>query len=161
MFKTRGHSETVFYSFGAQPGDGSYPTAGLVVDRRGNLYGTTKEGGAYGDGTVFEITSAGAEKILYSFGSQSDDGMAPVAGLVFDTAGDLYGTTFAGGVYGYGTVFELTPAGTENVLHSFAGPPGDGRYPTAGLIFDTRGNLYGTTNSGGLYYDGTVFEVTP
>lgn len=64
-------------------------------------------------------------------------------------------------MYGDGTVFELTSAGAENVLHSFAGPPGDGLRPTAGLVLDTSGNLYGTTNGGGLYYNGTVFEVTP
>ncbi len=161
VFKTKGHTEIVLYSFGSRSGDGSYPAAVLVLDKDGNIYGTTKEGGAYGGGTVFEITSAGAEKILYSFGSQSGDGLEPVAGLVFDTAGNLYGTTFEGGVYGYGTVFELTFAGTEKVLHSFTGPPGDGHYPTAGLVFDRTGNLYGTTNGGGLYSEGIVFEVTP
>src|SRR5208337_600403 len=103
-------TEKVLYSFGSQSGDGNYPVAGLVFDKEANFYGTTHYGGAYGYGTVFEITSAGAEKVLYSFGGQAGDGAYPVAGLVFDKKGNLYGTTADGGAYGYGTVFEVTAA---------------------------------------------------
>ena len=154
-------TETVLYSFGSQSGDGYYPFAGLVFDKGGNLYGTTYGGGAYDIGTVFEITSAGTEKVLYSFGSQSGDGDSPEADLVLDTKGNLYGTTYGGGAYDNGTVFEITSAGTEKVLYSFGSQSGDGSYPYAGLVFDKGGNLYGTTPVSGLYFGGTVFEVTP
>jgi uncharacterized repeat protein (TIGR03803 family) len=158
--------EKVLYSFGGQPGDGWDPYATVVLDKAGNLYGTTLLGGAYGDGTVFEMTSTGEEKLLYSFGSQSGDGNEPTAALVLDTAGNLYGTTSQGGLYGveargYGTVFEITTGGTEKVLYEFGAQSGDGNYPIAGLVFDKKGNLYGTTEAGGAYGLGTVFVVTP
>ncbi len=157
---TAAGTEKVLYSFGSQPGDGTYPYAGLVFDKEGNLYGTTYSGGAHNKGTVFELTAAGTEKVLYSFGSQPGDGYNPYSGLVFDKEGNLYGTTYIGGADGYGTVFELTAAGTEIVLYSFGSQPGDGLYPYAGLVFDKKGNLYGTTNIGGADDLGTVFEVT-
>ncbi|MFZ0686144.1 MAG: choice-of-anchor tandem repeat GloVer-containing protein [Terriglobales bacterium] len=157
---TSAGEETVLYSFGSRSGDGSYPVAGLVLDTKDNLYGTTSGGGTHGGGTVFEISSAGEETLLYSFGSRSKDGNNPVAGLVFDTRGDLYGTTRLGGEHNEGTVFEITSAGEEKVLHSFGGRSGDGYNPVAGLVFDTKGNLYGTTQLGGEYNDGTVFEIT-
>jgi uncharacterized repeat protein (TIGR03803 family) len=153
-------TEAVLYNFGSRPDDGYYPYAGLTFDKKGNLYGTTSEGGAYSDGTVFEVTKDGTEKILYSFGSQAGDGAYPFAGLIFDKEGNLYGTTYEGGAYGDGTVFELTAAGTETVLYSFGSQTGDGTYPFAGLIFDKKGNLYGTTINGGAYGGGTVFELT-
>ncbi len=163
---TAAGSEKVLYSFGSQPRDGSGPYAGLIFDNAGNLYGTTSYGGAfkcsnaYVCGTVFELTAAGKEKILYSFGSYPGDGLVPEAGLIFDNAGNLYGTTFEGGASTNGTVFELTADGTEKILYSFSNGPGDGAYPIAGVIFDSNGNLYGTTSSGGAYYAGTVFELT-
>src|SRR5580700_9971470 len=155
--------EKVLHSFNGK--NGSTPYAGLIFDTAGNLYGTTFSGGAYGDGTVFELTpEAGGgwtETVLHSF--NGNDGSAPYAGLIFDTAGNLYGTTFSGGAYGDGTVFELTPeAGggwTGTVLHAFDG--NDGQFTYAGLIFDTTGNLYGTTLYGGAHGNGTVFELTP
>jgi len=153
-------TEKVLYNFGSHLGEGSYPHAGLIFDKEGNLYGTTWQGGAYGVGTVFEITSAGTEEVLYSFGSQSGDGAYPLAGLVFDKKGHLYGTTENGGAYGYGTVYKLTPAQTETVLYSFGSQSDDGSYPNAGLVFDKKGNLYGTTWQGGAYGQGTVFEIT-
>jgi uncharacterized repeat protein (TIGR03803 family) len=159
-------SETVLYSFGNGT-DGAYPIAGLIFDTAGNLYGTTLFGGSYGNGTVFELTpQAGGgwtENVLYSFGNGAD-AANPQAGLVFDAAGNLYGTTYSGGSYGNGTVFELTTkAGggwTEQVIYSF-GNGTDGAGPSAGLIFDAAGNLYGTTFYGGTYGGGTVFELTP
>jgi uncharacterized repeat protein (TIGR03803 family) len=157
----------VLYSFCPTNGcaDGALPRAGLVFDKEGNLYGTTEWGGASetGNGAVFEVTpSTGSEKVLYSFCSQNDctDGTRPYAGLVFDKKGNLYGTTLDGGAANLGTVFEVTPSGQEIVLHSFTGAP-DGAYPRAGLVFDGRGNLYGTTYEGGAYNGGTVFKLVP
>jgi uncharacterized repeat protein (TIGR03803 family) len=111
------------------------------------------------------VTAAGQEKVLYSFNDNGVDGYSSESGLIFDSSGNLYGTTIFGGTYGYGTVFELTPkAGgtwTEKVLHSFDNSSADGGYPGAGVIFDSSGNLYGTAEVGGNYDDGTVFELTP
>jgi uncharacterized repeat protein (TIGR03803 family) len=157
---TAAGTETVLYSFGSQAGDGNTPYAGLTFDKKGTLYGTTLYGGAYGAGTVFELTAAGKEEVLYAFGSQSGDGSIPFAGLTFDKKGNLYGTTCNGGAYGNGTVFELTPKGTEKVLYSFGSQAGDGTNPYAGLIFDKEGNLYGSAGFGGAYGAGTVFELT-
>ena len=134
--------------------------AQVIFDTKGDLYGTTRYGGAYKGGTVFEVTAAGAEKVLHSFGSQSGDGNTPVAALILDRKGNLYGTTWQGGAYNQGTVFELTAAGEEKVLYSFGSQPGDGLVPGAGLTFDKMGNLYGTTYYGGAYNNGTVFLVT-
>jgi uncharacterized repeat protein (TIGR03803 family) len=170
LFGTSGWAatQTVLHSFGNGT-DGAYLYAGLIIDGAGNLYGTTQEGGAYGFGTVFELTpEAGGgwtENVLYSFNNNGTDGVEPYAGLIFDGAGNLYGTTFVGGTYNGGTVFELTPqAGggwTEKVLYSFGANGADGDQPYAGLIFDGAGNLYGTTYDGGTYDAGTVFELTP
>jgi len=162
-----GRTETVLYSFQPNGTDGNYPLASLIFDAAGNLYGTTQRGGAYGFGTVFELTpTAGGgwtEKVLHHFG-YSTDGSAPFSGLIFDGVGNLYGTTFYGGTYGSGTAFELTPTAggdwTEQVLHSF-GNSADGSKPNAGLIIDAASSLYGTTVFGGTYSAGTVFELTP
>jgi uncharacterized repeat protein (TIGR03803 family) len=172
-----GWTETVLYSFCSQANctDGYGPLAGLIFDASGNLYGTTRDGGAYGYGTVFELTPTGGggwtETVLHSFNQNGTDGAYPYAGLTFDTAGNLYGTTAYGGPYDYfgghpGTVFELTPTAgggwTETVLYSFCSQANcaDGLNPYAGLIFDSAGNLYGTTPVGGQGH-GTVFELTP
>jgi uncharacterized repeat protein (TIGR03803 family) len=104
------------------------------------------------------------EKVLHSFKRDGQDGIVPYAGLVLDTNGNLYGTTWEGGIYSAGTVFELVPNNgkwTEKVLHSFDNSGGDGAYPHAGLILDTTGRLYGTTQGGGNAGGGTVFELTP
>jgi uncharacterized repeat protein (TIGR03803 family) len=159
---TAAGTEKVLHSFNYQAGDGYDPQAGLTFDKEGNLYGTTCCGGAYGFdgyGTVFELTAAGTERVLYSFGSQGGDGYYPYAGLTFDKKGNLYGTTLNGGTDGWGTVFELTAAGTEKVLYSFGSQAGGGAFPYGGsLIFDKKGNLYGTTTSGGAYGYGTAGE---
>lgn len=162
-------TETVLHSFG-NGSDGAGPQAGLVLDADGNLYGTTYYGGAYDSGIVFKLApgpkGVWTETILHSFGKGTDGALPVVAGLVFDTAGNLYGTTEAGGVYGVGAVFRLTPGADgswkESVLHSFNPNGKDGVYPEAGLTFDAAGNLYSTTASGGAYnYYGTVFELSP
>jgi uncharacterized repeat protein (TIGR03803 family) len=155
-------TETVLYSFAAGA-DGAYPEAGLVLDGAGNLYGTTAEGGgprcydSLGCGTVFKLDTAGKETVLYSFGG-SPDGEYPVAGLLRDNAGNLYGTTSSGGASSFGTVFKLDTTGKETVLYSFAGSP-DGEHPYAGLVQDAAGDLYGTTSSGGASSLGTVFKL--
>jgi uncharacterized repeat protein (TIGR03803 family) len=214
---------TVLHNFGEQAGDGMLPESGLTLDKAGNLYGTTEEGGASGLGTVFKLspqtdgtwtetllhsftgadgefplatvtldaagnlygtTSAGSGNssggtvfqlkliagawtfsTLYDFAYNGKGGSSPRCTLTFDAAGNLYGTTPAGGLaYNYGLVFALTPtenaAWTEKVIHYF-GHGQDGSEPYAGLISDSSGNLYGTTISGGAYNAGTVFKLTP
>lgn len=147
--------------------DGISPEGGVVFDSSGNLYGTTSRGGTGGGGIVFELSSDGGpfewkETVLYNF--SGSDGKAPKCGLIWDAAGDLYGTTSGGGSAGNGTVFELSPNGsggwTEKVLYSF-GAGQDGKSPQASLIFDSAGNLYGTTFAGGTMNGGTVFQLTP
>jgi len=152
-------AETVLHSFSGGPKDGSFSIAGLVRDAAGNLYGTTAYGGAFGYGTVFKIAENGGETVLYSFGAHKNDGRYPSAGLLLDSKGNLYGTTQQGGSSGFGTVFKLDPEGNETVLHSFAGNPTDGEYPVQGLIQDATGNLYGATELGGTFNDGTIFKV--
>jgi len=153
--------ETVLHSFTGGPSDGAFPFAGLVQDEAGNFYGTTMQGGSFYSGTVFILDSAGNETLLYSFALGADGGN-PRAGLILDPAGNLYGTTFAGGLdncttntlavekSGCGVVFKLDTKGTETVLYSFAGGSDgqDGANPTAGLIQDVSGNFYGTTSAG-------------
>jgi len=156
VFKvTPGGAETVLHTFTGAP-DGATPTAGLILDKEGNLYGTTQDGGASCCGTVFQVTPTGKETILHSFTGGADGG-APYAGLIRDGAGNLYGTTQAGGA-SYGTVFELTPRGTLKVLYTFTGGA-DGGVPLGGLV-PWNGNFYGTTADGGASRAGTVFEVT-
>ncbi len=170
--ETGGWTEKILHSFEKNGTDGIWPSSTLVIDSSGNLYGTAAGGGAYGYGTVFEFmlqSGVWAEKILHNFDENGTDGAEPIAGLTLH-AGCLYGTTYLGGTPpcgngGCGVVFELTPeAGghwTETILHSFNNLGTDGVYPTAGVIFDTSGILYGTTQSGGTYGNGVVFEITP
>lgn len=151
-------TEKVVHSF-AGGSDGRAPQANLIVDTSGNLYGTTSRGGTHHHGTVFMLTPDGTETLLYSFAARKN-GLDPVAGLIMDQAGNLYGTTKLGGRYGYGTVFEITAAGAFTVLHSFGlGSQHDGQWPWGALVADSAGNLYGTTEGGGAYNNGTVFEI--
>jgi uncharacterized repeat protein (TIGR03803 family) len=160
-----GWMESVLHSFKYGDGDGYYPTGGCIFDAAGNLYGTTTRGGAHGNGAVFKLTpnadGSWTEKVLHSF--NRSDGESPSAGLIFDAAGNLYSTTAYGGAYGRGTVFKLTASAdgswTESVLHSLNKQ--DGRYPAAGLIFDTAGNLYGAAYSGGSANGGAAFKLSP
>jgi uncharacterized repeat protein (TIGR03803 family) len=151
-------------------GDGGFnPRAGVILDAAGNLYGTTSACTCSytNQGTVFELKRTGgafAEKVLHYFYDNGSDGYNPVAALTFDAEGNLYGTTYAGGI-SPGTVFELSPAASgkwkEKVIHNFADNGTDGGGPAASVTFDTRGNLYSTTSVGGTYNSGTVFELTP
>jgi uncharacterized repeat protein (TIGR03803 family) len=156
-------SETILYNFGASSTDGQGPAAGLVMDKTGNLYGVTVWGGTYGDGTAYKLSPSGTETILHSFGA-TGDGSYPWCLLIMDTAGNLYGTTTFGGAYAGtyqgGTVFKLTPSGTETILHSFGATSTDPWYLLCGLVRDSKGNLYGTSQNGGTYGDGTVFKVS-
>jgi uncharacterized repeat protein (TIGR03803 family) len=169
-----GYTESLLYSFRGTPNDGAGPYGALVADRTGALYGTTSQAGSNsscdgGCGTVFKLTFSGSaytETVLHSFQGEPD-GARPYAALIIDDkTGTLYGTTTEGGQGpspGYGTVFELSPseAGyTESILHSFGGKPDDGANPQASLI-EERGELYGTTSSGGTYGAGTVFKMVP
>ena len=150
-------TETVLYRF-TGGSDGAFPVAEVVFDHAGNLYGTTYSGGQYNNGTVFELTPSGSgwtEKAIYSF-IGGTDGQNPDAGLVFDPAGNLYGVTTAGGQTGNGTVYQLTPSGsgwTASVLYAFQGGT-DGSAPSASLVRDQAGNLYGTSSA-------AVYELSP
>jgi uncharacterized repeat protein (TIGR03803 family) len=161
-------TETILHVFSGGS-DGGLPQGSLVMDAAGNLYGTTLWGGKYCSvcGTAFELSpSAGGawtETVLHSFGAFPVDGLNPASSLVLDSTGNLYGTAVGGGLYGRGMAFELTPkAGggwAEKTLHHF-GNGKDGQLPDSNLIFDSSGNLYGTTVNGGTYGYGTVFELT-
>lgn len=161
---TRG-AEKVLHSFAGGP-DGRLPAAGLV-DVNGMLYGTTQYGGGgscysgEGCGTVYRLSKAGAEKVLYNF-DRDGDGKTPWGELI-EVKGVLYGTTYVGGNHDYGTVYRISTSGAEKVLYSFAGEP-DGAWPKAALV-DLNGTLYGTTYIGGVYPgagagSGTVFSIT-
>ncbi len=153
-------AEEVLHSFDGR--DGSAPSADLILDADGNLYGTTSQGGVYGSGTVFELTPSARggwkETVLHNFDGK--DGANPLAGLIFDAAGNLYGTTYVGGAYYFGTAFQLKRGDknrwTENVLASF-NTGSIGYYPSAALVFDKAGNLYGTTAGN----SGSAFELNP
>jgi uncharacterized repeat protein (TIGR03803 family) len=151
--------------------NGTQSEGGLITDSAGNLYGTTAGGGTGHGGTIFEfsppVSSGGwTETVLYNFGNTGPSGNYPQGGLVFDAAGNLYGTTMNGGGVN-GTVYQLTPpataggAWTFNVLYTFKGGTTDGYVPVSGLIFDQAGNLYGTTFYGGTCNNGTIFELSP
>jgi len=166
LFTTQSPAQTfkVLYSFGAPP-DAEFPTAGVVRDNAGNLYGTTIFGGAFGQGSVYRVNASGKETVLYNFTGGTDGGL-PFAGLIRDSQGNLYGTTTQGGdlacvaPIGCGTVFKTDSSGNETVLHSFA-VGADGEYPYASLYRDGTGNLYGTTVNGGSSANyGTVYKVT-
>src|SRR5208283_4646643 len=116
-----------FVASAASPStDGTMPEAPLLQASDGNFYGSTRTGGTANGGAVFKITPAGVETILYSFGATAGDGEQPIAGMIQATDGNFYGTTTAGGTANGGTVFKITPAGVETVLHSFGATAGDG-----------------------------------
>jgi uncharacterized repeat protein (TIGR03803 family) len=150
--------ESVLSSF-AGGSDGSTVVGGVIQGSDGNFYGTTYVGGANNLGTVFKVTPAGVETVLWSFGSGTD-GQLPVSGLVQGSDGNFYGTTGAGGSTQYGTVFKVTPTGAETVLWNF-GTGMDGYSPQSGLIQGSDGNFYGTTSLGGSNGYGTVYKITP
>jgi uncharacterized repeat protein (TIGR03803 family) len=154
-------TKTVLYRFtggadGANPGQGT-----LVFDAAGNFYGTTQTGGADNLGVVYKLTRTNGgwtQSVIYSF-TGAQDGSQPFSGVVFDNAGNLYGTTTAGGNEGFGTVYQLKPVGsgwTETTLHTFSGGH-DGIFPWGGLVFDGSETFYGMTTNGG---DGVAYKLT-
>lgn len=169
---SKGYSD--LYSFcakGPPCTHGALPYSGVIADASGNLYGTTLLGGANsscsggsGCGTIFEITTAGKETVLYSFCKQAAcaDGASPRATPLRDASGNLFGTTEFGGASNNGAVYELTASGTESVLYSFCSQANcaDGSAPYAGLVADGKGNFYGTTKSGGANGCGVVFKLS-
>lgn len=164
-------TETILHNFADDGTDGGIPTAGVIFHGR-QLFGTTEHGGAYALGTVYKLslTKKGwEEQILHSFTNNGADGFPPKGTVVFDKAGNIYGTTYGGGTDGFGTVFELTKSKStwgETILYSFTGQS-DGGYPYFGLAIDSTGNLYGATSGGGSASaesglgNGVVFEITP
>jgi len=176
VFKlTSAGKEAVLYSFAGYPQDGSQPMAGVVRDGNGNLYGTTWSGGTAGYGTVFKLDPTGTETVLHSFIGYPSDGTRPVAGVVRDPAGNLYGTTYYGGngsgggfcetngqTQGCATLFKVDTNSVESVLHNFNYDV-DGAEITAGLFRDKSGNLYGAASVGGPtpIHGGTIFKLTP
>jgi len=155
-----GWTENILYSFTTESG-GTYPEAGVVVDSAGNVYGVGTRNGQHGRGSVYKLSRSGSGwtlNTIYSFLGGSD-GAGPVGGLVLDEAGNLYGSTAAGGVGNGGTVFQLSPSGdnwTETTLCSFTGSYG----PYSSLTLDAAGNLYGTTYRDGAFDQGSVFKAT-
>ncbi len=153
--------------------DGGTPGGGVVIGPNGALYGTTEEGGENNYGTAFELRPTPTfcrailcywnETVLYTFAGNPDGANPDYVNLAFDQAGNIYGTTSGGGMYGEGTTFELTPSGggyTESILHNF-GSGTDGYQPEAGVVLDTAGNVYGTTEAGGTGGGGTVYQLMP
>jgi len=178
--QTGNWTETVLYSF-TGAADGASPQAGVIRDVKGNLYGTTYGGGnfnsactIYGCGVVFKLNSSGSETVLYKFCSQSacGDGVSSYAGLIMDATRNLYGTTYLGGNpscrnggTGCGVVFKLSDTGAYTALYTFTGGT-DGANSRGGVVLDGKGNLYGTTTSGGNLSNctvgcGVVFKLTP
>jgi len=183
-----GWTESLLHGFGGSPADGAFPASGVVLDQAGNIYGATSSGGLYdgsncqlGCGTVFELSpTSGTEAVLHSFSQGGTDGYEPQGGLIFDMAGNLYGVANEGGDLscysndGCGIIYELSPksggAWKENILHTFGVVADDGEFPGGALVFDTAGNLYGTTEFGGSHTCafgagnlgcGTVYELSP
>jgi len=158
------HFRTI-YSFQGQP-DGSFPYGALLFDGSGKVYGTTYYGGANGIGAVYKLSPRPVgewdENVIYSF-EEGSDGNSPISNLVFDTVGNLYGTTSEGGL-GSGTIFKLSPIGggqwAETVVHPFQGPP-DGAFAYNGMVVDRFGNFYGATVHGGDNDDGSIYKLTP
>jgi uncharacterized repeat protein (TIGR03803 family) len=164
----RGYAYRLIYSFCSEQSctDGIHPSAGLVIDSAGNLYGTTQRSGDHDEGTVFELSPKGGGysfQVLYQFVGQADGG-APEAAMTIDSGGNLFGTATQGGDAGTGVVFELSPSDigwTESVLYSFCAKAGcaDGSVPFSPLTMDATGDLFGSTAAGGANNAGVVFEI--
>ncbi len=138
--------------------NGKSPSAGLIMDSSGDLFGTAEYGGANGYGTVFEVAH-GSTTITTLASFNGTNGQHPYAGLIMDSSGDLFGATEGGGAKSDGTVFEIAHGSTNiTTLASFDGT--NGQYPYAGLLMDSNGDLFGTTEGGGANFDGTVYEIT-
>ncbi len=153
------------YSFLNNGRDAAYPQSSLTLDSAGNIYGTSNGGGAYDAGAVYKLTNSGGDwrdAVLFSF-TGGYSGGAPLAGVIFDKAGNLYGTMENGGGDAVGNIYKLTPTRgvwAIHIIHTFTGGP-DGAYPSPfNLAIDNSGNLYGTTLEGGLFTYGTIYKLT-
>ena len=164
-----GWTPTVIHTFPGGPRDGLSPQGALTLDEAGNVYGATRSGGIKGWGTVYRVRPVTQgkkkgqwkERVIYSFPGQPG-GCQPSAGIVIDAGGNIYGTTYVGGKYEKGDIYERTPYGWKRQIWSFNGT--DGQLPSVSLILDSAGNLYGTSGStygGGSTGYGVVFELTP
>ena len=180
QFSQSGWTESILYKFMGNGVDGANPLGGLVFENTGILYGTVSSFGPLNGGSIFQLSPSEGTwvfEVIYAFNgfSGSKDGLGPEAGLVFDSEGNLYGTTLRGGAFGsgegsgFGTVFELSPGTggwTEKILYSFAGST-DGAEPESSVVLDSSGNLYGTTFAGGEPTGcsksgcGTVYKLAP
>jgi uncharacterized repeat protein (TIGR03803 family) len=156
--RARSSAFSVLYSF-ADTSGGAMPHDNLLADGAGNLYGVAAKGGNSNNGTSFKLSRDGQATILYSFSGGSDGGM-PIGPLITDGDGNLYGTTQFGGVNNGGTVFKLTPNGTESVLYAFTDQYNHGIGPTSGVIADHSGNFYGEAGYGGQYDEGVVYKLS-
>ncbi len=156
-------TEKVLWNFGGGS-DGSGPWSDYFIsDAKGNLYGATAAGGTYSAGTVFMLTLAGRETVLYEFKGGTADGNGPHGRLAFDANGNIYGTTQGGGTNGTGTVYELSPktggGWKEKVLYNFSATGADGSNPSAGMTIAPDGTMYSTTPDGGAYSGGVIFSM--
>jgi len=150
---------TLLHSFSGW--DGAYPGSGhLTIDLAGNLYGVTTSGGAYGEGTLYELSAKGKFSVLYSFKGGTSDGCGPWGSVVRDDSGNFYGTTYGCGSKDYGTVWKVSNTGKENILHNFVGGTVDGCNPYAGVARDSKGNLYGATTYCGTSDYGTLYQLS-
>jgi uncharacterized repeat protein (TIGR03803 family) len=163
---TQGQTFKVLYNFTGGT-DGAGPWGSLVLDKLGNLYGTTAAGGAYGDGEVFEVSpnadGTWTESVIHSFLRTGPEGFDPMSNLIIDAAGNLYGTAMSGGLNNTGTAFELTPGSSRwslTLLYTFNSYKGDAAGPEGGLIMDAQGNLYGMAG-GGNPGPGAIYELSP
>jgi uncharacterized repeat protein (TIGR03803 family) len=162
-------TQNILHDFAGGASDGANPYSGLIQDAAGNLYGATENGGVQNYyGTIFELTpnsdGTWAYSVIYEFGSTNIyDAAGPIGPLTIDSSGNLYGTTFGGGLYGYGAAFKLSPSGgtwTDTVLYNFPLDYGEAPYPW-GVALDHSGNLYGATTYGGAYNVGTIYKLRP
>jgi uncharacterized repeat protein (TIGR03803 family) len=162
-------TEILLHSFEGGSSDGESPFYGhLLMDKAGDLYGLTEEGGGgtgcdnfgHGCGVLYKLTQNGTLTVLHSFAGGTSDGCFPLGSVAIDKAGNFYGTTEGCGSSNGGTVWELSKRGTETILHNFAGGYSDGCSPFAGVVLDSKGNLYGDTLECGAVDDGTVWELS-
>lgn len=153
---------SVLYNFGTRANDPINPSGNLAQGRDGAMYGTSYDGGVYGQGTVFKVTTAGKASVLHSFCAQKNcaDGNSPDGGLTLRPDGHFIGTTVTGGSYGYGTIFDVTQTGEFQVLYNFTGGA-DGAFPSAAPILGPDGSYYGTTAEGGAASGcGSIYRLT-
>jgi uncharacterized repeat protein (TIGR03803 family) len=154
---SKGGKWTVLYSFMGGTTDGCNVLGTPFMDKQGNIYGTTSSCGASKLGTVWKLNKNGKETVLHSFAGGASDGEYPLAGVIMDADGNLYGSTETGGAANVGTVYKVSKTGTETLLHSFDGV--DGKYPYCGFVQNARGTIFGTTQNGGTIGYGTVWKI--